>query len=74
MVCAARSPIRPHPATCSDAGYAPEKRKVGGSTPPLTTTLTCTDVRLVIVKVQLVGLVVSFLGHLPQADGRTSHA
>jgi hypothetical protein len=52
----------------------PEKRKVGGSTPPLTTALTCTDVRLVIVKVQLVTLVVSFLGHLPQADGRISHA
>ena len=33
------SPIRPHSATCSDAAYAPEKRKVGGSIPPLTTTL-----------------------------------
>ena len=43
----------------------PEKRKVGGSTPPLTTTLTCADVRLVIVRLQLMTLVVSFLGHLP---------
>ena len=33
----ARWPIRPHPATYSDAADAPEKRKVGGSTPPLTT-------------------------------------
>jgi hypothetical protein len=37
MVSAARSPIGPHPATCRDAANAPEKRKVGGSTPPLTT-------------------------------------
>jgi hypothetical protein len=37
MVSAARSPTTPHPATCSDAADAPEKRKVGGSTPPLTT-------------------------------------
>jgi hypothetical protein len=37
MVCAARWPIRPRPATCGDAADAPEKRKVGGSTPPLTT-------------------------------------
>src|SRR5262245_58319498 len=37
MVSAARSLIRPHPATCSDAADAPEKRKVSGSTPPLTT-------------------------------------
>jgi len=40
MVSAARPPIRPCPATSSDAVYAPEKRKVGGSTPPLTTSLT----------------------------------
>jgi [ribosomal protein S5]-alanine N-acetyltransferase len=72
MVSAARSPIRPHSATCSDGAYAPEKRKVGGSTPPLTTTLTCADVHLVIVKVQLMTLVVSFLGHSPQADDLTS--
>jgi hypothetical protein len=38
MVSAARSPIRPRPATCSDGADAPEERKVGGSTPPLTTT------------------------------------
>jgi hypothetical protein len=50
----------------------PEKRKAGGSTPPLTTTLTCIGVRLMIVKVQIVTLVVSFLGHLLQADDRTS--
>jgi hypothetical protein len=31
IVSAARSPIGPHPATCSDAADAPEKRKVGGS-------------------------------------------
>jgi hypothetical protein len=29
----------------------PEKRKAGGSIPPLTTTLTCADVLLVIVTV-----------------------
>jgi hypothetical protein len=34
--------------------------------------LTCADVRLVIIKVQLVTLAVSFQGHLLQADGRTS--
>ena len=39
MVSAACWPIRPRPATCSDAANAPEKRKVGGSIPPLTTTL-----------------------------------
>ena len=50
----------------------PEKRKVGGSTPPLTTTLTCVNVGPVIGGVQLATLVVSFLGHLPQADARTS--
>jgi hypothetical protein len=50
----------------------PEKRKVGSSILPLTTALTCADVRSVIVKVQLVTFVVSFLGHLPQADDRTS--
>ena len=33
----ARSPIGPLPATCSDPANAPEKRKIGGSTPPLTT-------------------------------------
>jgi len=33
-----------------------EKRKVGGSTPPLTTTLTCADVRLMIVKVTIMAL------------------
>ena len=38
MVSPARSLIRPRPATCSDGADAPEKRKVGGSTPPLTTT------------------------------------
>ena len=32
-VCAGRWPIRPHPATCSHAADAPEKRKVGGSRP-----------------------------------------
>jgi len=32
----------------------PEKRKVGGSTPPLTTILTCADVRLVIERARLV--------------------
>jgi hypothetical protein len=37
MICAARWFIRPHPATCSDGTDAPEKRKVSGSTPPLTT-------------------------------------
>jgi len=37
MVGAASWPIRPHPATCSDTADAPEKRKAGGSTPPLTT-------------------------------------
>src|SRR5262245_44858698 len=37
MVGAARCPVRPRPATCSDGADAPEKRKVGGSTPPLTT-------------------------------------
>jgi len=37
MVSPARSVIRPGPASCSDAADAPEKRKVGGSTPPLTT-------------------------------------
>ena len=37
IVVAGRSPIRPHPATCSDHTNAPEKRKGGGSTPPLTT-------------------------------------
>jgi hypothetical protein len=41
----------------------PEKRKVGGSTPPLTTPLTCADVRFMIVKVTVMVLVVSFLGH-----------
>ena len=50
----------------------PEKRKVGSSILPLTTTLTCADVHLVIVKVQVIALVVSFLGHLMQADDRTS--
>jgi hypothetical protein len=50
----------------------PEKRKVGSSILPLTTTLTCADVRLVITKAQLVTLVVSFSGHLLQADGRFS--
>ena len=44
----------------------PEKRKVGGSTPPLTTTLTCADVSLVIVEAQLMTVVVSFLVHLLQ--------
>jgi hypothetical protein len=39
----------------------PEKRKVGGSTPPLTTTLNCVNVCLVIVRVQFATLVVSFL-------------
>ena len=64
-----------HPDLC---GYSctvilnPEKRKVGGSTPPLTTTLTRVNVGPVIVGVQLATLVVSFLGHLPQADARTS--
>jgi len=52
MVCAARWPIRPRLATCSDAANAPEKRKVGGSTPPLTTTLTCVDVCLATVRAQ----------------------
>ena len=33
MVCAARWPIRPRPATCSDGTDAPEKRKVGGFDP-----------------------------------------
>ena len=37
MVSAARSLMRPRSATCSDLTDAPEKRKVGGSTPPLTT-------------------------------------
>jgi hypothetical protein len=37
MVGAARLPIRPRPATSSDGADAPEKRKAGGSTPPLTT-------------------------------------
>ena len=72
MVGAARWPIRPRLATCSDAANAPEKRKVGGSTPPLTTTLTCVDVCLATVRAQFATLVVSFLGHLPQADARTS--
>jgi hypothetical protein len=36
---ASRADPVPHPATCSDAVHAPEKRKVGGSTPPLTTSL-----------------------------------
>jgi len=49
---------------------ASEKRKVGSSILPLTTILTCVDVHLVIVKVQLVTSVVSFLGQLLQADGR----
>jgi hypothetical protein len=34
IVSAARSPIRRRSATCSDAAYAPEKRKVGGSIRP----------------------------------------
>jgi hypothetical protein len=34
-VVAARSPIRPHPATYSDAAYAPENRKAGSSTPSI---------------------------------------
>jgi hypothetical protein len=34
---AARCPVRPRPATCSDGADAPEKRKAGGSIPPLTT-------------------------------------
>jgi hypothetical protein len=34
---AARSPTNPYPAPSSDEADAPEKRKVGGSTPPLTT-------------------------------------
>jgi len=42
MVSPASWPIRPCPATCSDAAYAPEKRKAGGSTPPLTTVSTIT--------------------------------
>jgi hypothetical protein len=50
----------------------PEKRKVGGSTPPLTTTLTCVNVGPVTVGVQFATLVVPFLGHLPEADARTS--
>jgi hypothetical protein len=37
MVSAASWPIRRRPASCSDTADAPEKRKVGGSTPPLTT-------------------------------------
>jgi hypothetical protein len=52
----------------------PEKRKVGGSTPPLTTVLTCADLCLVIVKAQLVALLVSLLGQLLQADGRPCRA
>jgi hypothetical protein len=48
--------------------------RVGSSILPLTTTLTCADVRLLIVKVLPVTLVISFLGHLLQADGRTSRA
>jgi hypothetical protein len=56
----------------SGSAKPPEKRKVGGSTPPLTTSLTCTDVSLVIAKMQLMTLVVSFLGHQLQADDRTS--
>jgi hypothetical protein len=35
---------------------APEKRKVGSSILPLNTALTCADVRLVIVKVELMAL------------------
>jgi len=72
MVGAASWPIRPRPATCSDGGDAPEKRKVGGSTPPLTTTLTCTDARSMIVKVTIMAFVVSFLGHQPQTDDRAA--
>ena len=37
MVSAASWPIRPHSATSSHTAYAPEERKVGGSTPPMTT-------------------------------------
>ena len=48
MVGAARSPIRPRPATCSDAANAPEKRKVGGSTPPPDHHLTWDNVHCVI--------------------------
>jgi len=58
--------------TCVNPGRSPEKRKADCSTPPLTTVVTCADVRLVIVEVQLVGFVVSFLGHLLRADSRTS--
>jgi hypothetical protein len=47
---------QPHAAT----GRMRLKRKVGGSTPPLTTVLTCADVRVVIVKVQLMGFVSHF--------------
>jgi hypothetical protein len=38
----------------------PEKRKVGSSILPLTTTLTCADARFMIVKVMIMALVVSF--------------
>jgi hypothetical protein len=36
------------------------------------TTLTCVDVHLMIVKVTIMALVVSFLGHQLQADDRTA--
>ena len=46
----------------------PEKRRAGGSTPPLTATLTCADARFMIVNVTAMVLLVSFLGHQLQAD------
>jgi len=72
MVCAARWPIRPRPATCSDGTDAPEKRKVGGSTPPLTTLMTSANAPSVVAFVLSVTFVVSFRSHLPQADDRLS--
>jgi len=48
----------------------PEKRKVGGSTPPLTSNVNCADVRLVIVRAQFVMTIVSFLGQLLRANRR----
>jgi len=50
IVVATRSPIGPHPATCSYAAYAAEKRKVGGSTPPLTTLTSANAERFVFAR------------------------
>lgn len=55
--------VQPAQAACHGFAWTckpPEKRKVGSSILPLTTTLTCADVHLVIVKVQVIALVAHF--------------